>query len=142
MKSTDSAVEGCFCCSGKAFASCCEPFLKRKSHPLSPEMLMRSRYSAFCVNDMEFLRETTDAQARYQMDWQATEAWATSAKFLNLEVLRATDEGNKGIVEFKAKFKLADAEEAQVHHELSKFRKQNGRWYYREGKVFDQVASS
>jgi SEC-C motif-containing protein len=42
--------------------------------------------------------------------------------------------GNKGMVEFKAHFKTL-GQEPQVHHELSKFRKQSGVWYFRDGKT-------
>ncbi len=85
---------------------------------------------------MDYIRETTDPQAVHQTDWQANEEWAATATFKKLEVLRATVENNKGVVEFKAHFSVAETpEEVQIHHEVSRFRKQAGRWYFREGKV-------
>ncbi len=82
---------------------------------------MRSRYSAFCVKNLDYIVETTDPQARADMDKKSTEEWMNGAEFSKLEILKATDEGNKGTVEFKAYFKMNGADE--VHHEISKFRK-------------------
>ena len=94
---------------------------------------MRSRYSAFCTKNLDYVVNTTDPQARPDMDRASTEQWMNDSVFTKLDVLRATDEGNKGTVEFKAYFKMNDNDE--VHHEISKFRKQAGTWYFRDGKV-------
>lgn len=95
---------------------------------------MRSRYSAFCVKDLDYLIRTTDPQTRLDFDFEATRQWAESAQFSKLEVLRATQEGNKGLVEFKAHF-ATSGQPGQVHHEISKFRRQAGQWFFREGKM-------
>ena len=95
---------------------------------------MRSRYSAFATKNMDYVRATTDPQMILSLDLEASREWAESAEFFKLEILRSTDEGNKGIVEFKAHFRLKEGGE-QVHHELSKFRKQAGTWYFRDGRV-------
>ncbi len=124
----------CHCGSSKEFSECCEPLLKGQREALTPEELMRSRYSAFVTKDMNYIFETTDPQTRTQFDMKANEEWAETAQFLKLEVLKSSQEGNKGVVEFKATFK-AGSQPEQVHHEISKFRKQSGTWYFREGKV-------
>ena len=96
---------------------------------------MRSRYSAFAIKNMDYVRATTDPQMVLTLDLEASREWAEGAEFTKLEILRSTDEGNKGIVEFKAHFKLLKDGSEQVHHELSKFRKQAGVWYFRDGRV-------
>ena len=125
----------CPCGLPGVFKECCEPLIKGHEPAKTPEALMRSRYSAFATKDMDYVLETTDRQTLHSFDLVASREWAESAEFFKLEILRATDEGNKGIVEFKAHFRLKDGAD-QVHHELSKFRKQAGRWYFREGKVY------
>ena len=57
------------------------------------------------------------------------------ASFSKLEVLKSSMEGTKGLVEFKAHFKMAEPPSEEVHHEVSRFRKQAGVWYFREGRV-------
>lgn len=95
---------------------------------------MRSRYSAFCVKDINYIKETTDPQMLYNIDWPTNEDWMKNSSFIKLEVLKAQEQGNKATVEFKAHFKMANQNTEQVHHEISKFRKHADRWYYREGK--------
>lgn len=129
----------CYCQSEKDFSSCCEPLLKGEVNASGPEALMRSRYTAFCLKNIDYVMETTDPQARLDTDQNATLEWMNSAEFTRLEVLSSRDEGNKGVVEFKAYFKMNGADE--VHHELSKFRKQGGIWYFRDGKVFPPPAT-
>ena len=123
----------CTCNSGKSRGECCGPFLEGKAEAPTPEALMRSRYSAFCDKNIEYVEQTTDPQARAEFDRAATQAWMEGAQFSKLEVLKTSAEGNKGMVEFKAYFTMEGKPE--VHHEISKFRKQAGVWYFRDGKV-------
>lgn len=125
--------EICPCGSAKQFLDCCQPLLDG-GLASGPEALMRSRFTAFAQKNMDYIRVTTDPQTVLSFDMDGTRAWAESAEFFKLEVLRAAEQGNKGLVEFKAHFRAGDAA-PEVHHEISKFRKQAGRWYFREGKV-------
>ncbi|MEZ0390576.1 MAG: YchJ family protein [Pseudobdellovibrionaceae bacterium] len=124
----------CPCGSLKNQAECCDPLITGEKAAESPEELMRSRYTAFAINKMDYIFETTDPQARMDFDHKANEEWASSSKFLKLEILRASQEGNKGMVEFKATYQTGD-QDPKVHHEISKFRKQAGVWYFREGRA-------
>lgn len=124
----------CPCGTGKNLEDCCQPLIDGEQMADSPEALMRSRYTAFSLQKMDYVVETTDPQARAEMDLKANEEWARTSKFLKLEVISSSNEGNKGTVEFKAWFKVGDGEE-QLHHEISKFRKQAGVWYFRDGRT-------
>jgi SEC-C motif domain protein len=126
-------MSACFCCSKKSFAECCEPLLKGERDAESPEALMRSRYSAFCTKNLDYVVDTTDPQARADFDKVATQSWMDGAQFSKLEVLASSNEGNKGNVEFKAYYRMNDAD--HIHHEFSKFRKHGGIWYFRDGRV-------
>lgn len=95
---------------------------------------MRSRYTAFCLKNMDYVLETTDPQTRLDFDPAANKEWAQNSEFTGLEVLTSKAEGNKGMVEFRAHFHTK-GEEPQIHHEISKFRKQGGIWYFRDGKT-------
>lgn len=121
----------CPCGSGQPYAQCCEPFINEDAEAPTPETLMRSRYTAFALKKMDYVRTTTDPQAMHETDWQAQDDWADKAKFTGLEILSAKEDGNKGFVEFKATFTLGGEE--HVHHERSKFRKHGGVWFFREG---------
>ncbi|PIS11892.1 MAG: zinc chelation protein SecC [Bdellovibrio sp. CG10_big_fil_rev_8_21_14_0_10_47_8] len=126
----------CPCGSGTEFNKCCEPFLKEEELPPTPEALMRSRYTAYCLKNHDYLVETTDPQIRSEVNHTANREWAEAVEFTGLEILASSAEKNKGMVEFRAKFKDAEGQD-QEHHELSKFRKQAGVWYFRDGQVKD-----
>jgi SEC-C motif domain protein len=123
----------CTCNSGKSRAECCGPYLEGDADAPTPEALMRSRYSAFCDKNLEYVEATTDPQALSDFDRESTKAWMDGAQFTKLEVLKSSMDGNKGMVEFKAYFTMEGKPE--IHHEISKFRKQSGIWYFRDGKV-------
>lgn len=122
-------MELCPCGTGKNFSQCCKPLLSGEQKADTPEQLMRSRYSAFATRNLDYVIETTDPQVRMEVDPAATRQWMHSADFFKLEVKAASMDGNKGFVEFTAWFR--DAEGEHQHHEKSKFRKQNGQWFYR-----------
>lgn len=122
----------CPCGSGKAFSECCER-LHKGEPATSPEELMRSRFAAFAVKNIDYVRNTTDPQALSEFDEAGTKEWAEKSEFFKLEILSASNEGNKGTVEFKAHFRTEGKE--HVHHEISKFRKHQGTWYFRDGRV-------
>jgi SEC-C motif-containing protein len=132
-------MSACFCCSNQSFAECCEPLLKGEKEAATPEALMRSRYSAFCTKNLDYVVETTDPQARHDMDKESTRAWMNDAQFSKLEVLASLSEGNKGSVEFKAYYRMNDQD--HIHHEFSKFRKQSGVWYFRDGRVIPAASA-
>jgi SEC-C motif-containing protein len=122
----------CYCGSGNEFDQCCKRYLDGEEIPPTAEALMRSRYCAFVLKNFEYLRETHDPQNFDPQLQQANEEWAKAVQFESLTVLKSEDAGNKGTVEFKVKYK-EDGEE-KTHHEISRFRKQSGHWYYREGR--------
>lgn len=102
---------------------------------------MRSRYSAFAVKDMDYIRKTTDPQTASQFDFSGNRKWADDCDFNKLEVLASSEDANKGMVEFKATYFSHSQNKEEIHHEVSKFRKQAGVWYYRDGKVRSAEAS-
>lgn len=119
-------------CGGESYAKCCQPFHEGEDSPATAEALMRSRYSAFALKKLDYIRETTDPQAKHLFDWPAQDAWALQSEFTKLEVLSSSEDGNKGFVEFKAHYTVNG--ESHIHHERSRFRRQAGEWFFRDGK--------
>ncbi len=127
------STNNCPCDSNIKFESCCGPLIQNQKPAQNPEQLMRSRYTAFTLKNMDYIYETTHPQARLEFDRKSNQEWADQASFSKLEILKSSDEGNKGIVEFKAYFKLKDTE--NIHHEVAAFRKQADVWYFRDAKI-------
>jgi SEC-C motif-containing protein len=123
----------CPCDSDKTFSTCCKPVIDDIKSASSPEQLMRSRYTAFTLKDMNYIFESTHPQARHEFDRKSNQEWADQAHFSKLEILKSSNEGNKGFVEFKAYFKINETE--TIHHEVASFRKQSEVWYFRDAKI-------
>ena len=128
----------CVCCSKKPFAFCCEPLLLEQQSALTPEQLMRSRYSAYALGGYgRYLLKTWFAPmakglseallSRRDQDW------------LGLQVLGSDKSGNQGWVEFKAKYQEGDT--INEMHEKSIFILIDQQWFYIGGEV-QQVADS
>ena len=102
-------------------------FLEGKGTPETAEELMKSRYAAYTVGNINYIMETHDPATREGISMEETEEWAKSSEWLGLEII-ATEAGSpsddKGVVEFKATYK--ENGEVQVHHEKSAFIKIEG----------------
>lgn len=117
--------QNCYCCSGKDFTNCCEPLLSQKTFPETPEMLMRSRYTAYVLQNADYLIATTAKATRRFHNKTDILNWARQNHWTKLEVLHAIND----IVEFKAYY-LNSKMQLQVHHEKSQFVKENNQWKY------------
>jgi SEC-C motif domain protein len=128
-----------YCGSQKNYKDCCQPFLTGASKPETPEQLMRSRYSAFCVKDIKYLLST-----QHPSRWQANARDLLTktrhdAQWFGLKILKTeTDPDDPHIVfvEFAAFYKKP--ENGQLH-ERSKFIHQAGNWYYLDGEFMEPL---
>ena len=121
----------CFCSSQKSFESCCKPYLDGTQHVQTAEALMRSRYSAYVLHEVDYLIKTTHPSQRNFHSREETLRWAVSNQWLKLEILNATHD----IVEFKAYFQDPTLKN-QIHHEKSTFSFVNDRWFYVDGVFY------
>jgi SEC-C motif-containing protein len=125
----------CPCGRGETLEACCGPVLGGAA-AATAEDLMRSRYTAYVLANIDHVVATHDPATRDTVDRAASEAWAKQSTWLGLDIV-ATEAGGAddttGMVEFVAKFSLAGR--VQQHHERSRFRKEDGRWYYVDGDI-------
>jgi len=133
----------CPCGNPKSFKECCEPFIKGTALPETAEQLMRSRYSAYTVVALDYLKNSLAPESRHDFDAEATRNWAESAKWKKMVVLstkKGTAEDTKGTVEFCAFFEH-EGEDVQLH-EVSRFRKEkDGQWVYVDGDAHTHPAN-
>lgn len=124
----------CPCGSGRAYDECCGPIHAGTVQPATAEALMRARYSAFVVKNIDFLEGTLLPETRADFNREETEQWAGNSEWQGL-VIRGTEAGgaddDTGSVEFVASFSY-DGKDYR-HHETSRFQKLDGRWYYVDG---------
>ena len=118
----------CLCGSGRNFDECCGPVIAG-SKPDTAEALLRSRYTAFAMGNTDYLVDTLTSDIRDSFDQVEAYNTAADAKWQSLEIRRIIEGGiddETGSIEFVAKFRLRD--EQRLHHELSKFRREDGQW--------------
>jgi SEC-C motif-containing protein len=124
----DSAA--CPCGSGRAYDRCCAPWHEGAAAPTA-EALMRSRYSAYVRKLEDYLLATWHPETRpSELDLDAD-----GSKWLGLSVKKHTqpDEAH-ATVEFVARYRIAG--KGHRLHEISRFVREGGRWYYRDGELF------
>ncbi len=128
----------CHCKSRKKYHDCCKPFLSGASTPKTPEELMRSRYSAFCEKNIEYLVSTHHPSKQKPDERHALENTINQAQWLGLKIISTekTPDQLTGYVEFAAFYK--DSEIRQFH-ERSKFIFENDQWYYLDGVFLEPV---
>jgi len=122
----------CPCNINKKYSDCCKKAHDNINSVSTAEALMRSRYSAFVLANIEYLQKSHYSQTRpSKKEKREIEKWTKSVKWLKLEILnitKGTTNDTVGTVEFKAFFMENGA--INVIHENSKFAIENNHWVY------------
>lgn len=120
----------CPCGSGDSLSECCGRYHAGVPAP-SAERLMRSRYSAYVLSDIDYLKATTLPSQQAALDLQSMKDWSTGSVWLGLEVEQTQLHGGQpehALVSFTARWHDRSGEHAQ--HERSAFVQHDGRWYF------------
>ena len=125
------ATTPCPCESGLTYIACCGLWhagLDEGRFAPSAEALMRARYSAYALGLIDYLLATWHGST------SPGELELPPVKWLGLEVRHAQESGDAGVVEFVAR--LRDNGRGERIHEISRFVREHGRWYYIDGQQF------
>lgn len=120
----------CPCGSGQPLSLCCGPYLEGLAAAPTAAALMRSRYTAYTLAHTAYVAATWHPDSRPAdlcLDQDAPTRW------LGLEVKRHETQGDQALVEFVARYKIDG--KAYRMHEISRFTRLDGRWYYLDGDV-------
>ena len=125
----------CVCGIDESTETHCLPFIKGEKSPETAEALMRSRYSAYVLGEIDYVLDTHTPEAAADVDRKSTELWSKQSKWLGLEVT-STDKGGpedtEGTVEFVAKYKLRNV--TVEHRERAHFEKRDGKWKFADAE--------
>lgn len=114
------------------YADCCARFIAHFETTPAPdaEHLMRSRYSAFVLEDAAYLQATWHASERpVTLDFDPATRWLG----LSVKDFQVTGE-DRAEVEFVARYRVAGR--AVRLHERSRFVREQGRWFYVDGDQY------
>jgi len=128
-------MKNCYCGKPMAYDLCCGALHARKRKAQTAEELMRSRYSAFAVADVDYILRTYAPETRPNSERAEIKNWAASVMWLGLQVL-STQKGKAGDTEGRVKFKALYSEAGKIHEmvEDSYFRFEKEQWFYVDGK--------
>lgn len=121
----------CPCGSTKPYAECCARYIEGGTPAPTAEALMRSRYTAYTLLKEDYLLASWHPSTRPASLGLAEEA---PTKWIGLDVKRheQQDEAH-AIVEFVARYKVNGR--AHRLHEVSRFVREAGQWFYVDGDV-------
>ncbi|MCF1427011.1 MAG: YchJ family protein [Shewanella sp.] len=121
----------CPCQSGSLYENCCAPLHQAKEQASTPEQLMRSRYSAFCMHLWPYLIKTHHPQTRRGLTEKLL-AQGPHPRWLALDVLQIRQDGAHGQVTFKAWYQ--DGGKVNAIYECSDFVNEDEQWFYTTGE--------
>ena len=126
----------CACGSGMPYAECCETYLSGQKNAPTAEALMRSRYTAYTFNDMDYIARTWHPATCPTLHDSNPDGATEKMQWLGLEIIASeagTVQDAEGVVEFVAHYQAQGV--TGKMHEVSRFRREGDAWRYLDGKV-------
>ncbi|MBE7525985.1 SEC-C domain-containing protein [candidate division WWE3 bacterium] len=121
----------CPCGSSQHYENCCGCYLDQGETAPTAENLMRSRYTAYTLKREDYLLATWHPGTRpasLELTDESAHQW------LGLTVKRHEQAAaDQAIVEFVARYKINGR--AYRLHEISRFVRENERWFYIDGNI-------
>ncbi len=123
--------KNCYCGSLITFESCCQKFIDFSQNAKSAEDLMRSRYSAYATQAIDYLIATTAIFQPQSLSKKDILIWSQSNQWNKLEIIEST----ANTVKFKAYY--TDSNNlSYILHEKSTFIIEDGKWCYVDGEYY------
>ncbi|MGO2321490.1 YchJ family metal-binding protein [Vibrio casei] len=122
----------CSCGHPQAYENCCQPIHQNAQLAKHPEQLMRARYSAHVLNDVEFVLKTYHSSCKAYEQAESIEE-SVRSHWIELKVIDSQEQDDEGYVEFKAYFE--DNGQSYCLHERSRFLKEDNEWRYIDGVI-------
>jgi len=121
--------EKCLCGSGELYSKCCKPYIKGKEAAPTPEALMRSRYAAYVLHEIDYIMDTCLKKDTINRD--GVTDWSEKSNWLGLNIISSTASDDAGTVVFEAVYERKGLK--YVHHETATFYKKDDKWFYASG---------
>jgi SEC-C motif-containing protein len=124
-------MEICPCNSGKTYNLCCKPYLEENEIPQNPEQLMRSRYTAYTIGNVDYIANTMKGPAAMGFEKEETAAWIKNIHWNGLKIIESKVDSDTATVEFIAHYSVQGNKDTM--YEISEFQLKDGKWYYIDG---------
>lgn len=131
-------MSSCPCGSQIEYSECCAQLHQGNKTAEKAVELMKARYSAFVKEEIDFI-DSTHVPGTVDFNREEAAEWAKNSIWKKLEIVK-TENGepsdDNGIVEFKAFYDDQKGNQ-YIHHEIAKFKKMDGKWFYEDGEIPD-----
>lgn len=119
----------CPCGNEQPYDNCCGRLIEKSELPSTPEQLMRSRYTAYTLSKIDYIKNTMAGKALKKFDFASSLTWSQSIDWQNLKVIfsKIIDD-TTGVVEFVAHY--THQNQPQKLSEISLFHRIDGQWVY------------
>ena len=77
----------CSCGSANNYLNCCGKYINKSELPITPEQLMRSRYTAYATGNMAYIANTMCGKTSGEFNKTEALSWAKSVLWDRLEIL-------------------------------------------------------
>lgn len=116
------------------YAACCGPLHRRERPATTAVALMRSRFTAFALGDVDYLLTTWHPSTRpTDLDLDAEVLWR---RLQIVDTEAGGEHDPTGVVQFRAQYVQGGSR--HILHERSRFtRDRDGRWLYVDGDFVD-----
>ncbi len=127
----------CPCGSQKQYVECCEPVIKGERKAVTAEELMRSRYSAYAMHEIDHIaRSCVQDPDKNEIDLEETRRWSEESTWQGLKIIRVekgSSSDKEGWVEFSATYTRKGLKD--IHLEKAHFIKKDDQWLYESGSL-------
>ncbi len=128
-------LDKCPCGSGLPYKECCGKLHSGEKIAQNPEELLRGRFSGYALGVGEYVRDSWHPDFRPNLTPKQMVSDLKKMKLTKLEILDTKIEGNTGKIDYIARFRIGVRYGAL--HEAANYVYENGKWFYTDGKVFD-----
>jgi SEC-C motif-containing protein len=125
-------TDPCPCGADAAFGRCCLQLHRGEREAETAELLMRARYSAYAVGDLDYVWRTWHPRTR--PDELTPDPGLTWTGLEVVDVLDGRPGDESGEVEFRAHYR--QSQRTGTLHERSRFAVRARRWFYVDGELF------
>ncbi len=127
----------CPCGSTKPYIECCGPVISGARKAETAEELMRSRYSAYVMHEIDHIaRSCVQDPDKNEIDLEETRRWSEESSWQGLKIIRTEKGGasdTEGWVDFSATYTRKGLKD--VHLEKAHFVKKDSQWLYESGSL-------
>ncbi|BDD07858.1 UPF0225 protein [Fulvitalea axinellae] len=126
----------CPCGSGKSYKDCCGGLHSGSRKAQTALELMKSRYCAYVIRDIDYIKKTTHPDFRKNYNFAQLASWSKETEWDGLEIVEKGSESTtakRDVVSFKAYYKEGGIR--KYHAERSSFKKYGGDWHFCKGST-------